>query len=197
MMNDSFVFYAPGSGTGVDLRAQFGIKVIAVRSFTADLRPRKVTVPGRSGAYDYGANYHEERELYFDCMVERELKKDASQGIDEFDDLKYLLCHGTRKGRIIIWDQQDRYYLGRLYQQENVQDFFQLKGRKLTLRFICDPYAYGLEPKILYADNNGIVSMTGGNRYFGTRQTPTRITIRNTGTSNISNIIISAFERRS
>jgi predicted phage tail component-like protein len=145
------------------------VKIIKHSTFTAGLRERKVIVPSRSGAYDYGANYHDERELVFECEILRELAKDIPAELDEFDDLKYCLSHGTQKGKIVIWDQPYRYYLGRIYEAAKVQDRFGLKTRQVRFVFICDPYAYGIEPHVLYTDINQI-SMSSGNRYTGTRQ---------------------------
>ena len=178
----------------VDMYMTFGIRCIATRHLTANLRPRKIVVPTRSGAYDYRANYHDERELSILCQVTRPLIKTEEQ--DEFDDLKYLLCGGKSKGRIILWDQPDRYYYGRVYDQDVVKEYFNLAGREITLRFICDPYAYGLEPKIFTTDSN-MLDLTESNHYIGTRETPTRITIRNTGDMPISGIQITTYTRRS
>ena len=185
---DSFLY------NDVDMYKTFGIMCIAHRSFTANLRPRKVVVPTKSGAYDYGANYHDERELQLECEVTRSLLK--NEEIDEFDDLKYLLCGGKSKGKIILWDQPDRYYYGRVYDQDVVRDYFNLSGRQITLRFICDPYAYGLEAKIFKTTENNL-DLIGENKYIGTRQTPTRITIRNTGSAPINGIQITTYTRRS
>jgi phage-related protein len=98
MTDDSFTY------NSVDLYKLARLKIIHYDVFMAPLRARKVLVPMRSGMYDYGAKYHDERQLRMECSIDGEIT-DA-----QFDELKYVL---SRKGpRLILWDKQDRYYVG-------------------------------------------------------------------------------------
>lgn len=187
MIDDSFEY------NKVDVFATYGIKMIAYNLFSPDLRERKVTVPTRSGSFDYGAEYHDERTLQLECQTWKVLTD------EEFDNLKWLL---SKKGRIVLWDQPDRYYYGRIYKQDLVKDYFQHCGRGFTFSFICDPYAYlydeetGFQqPTILKTSNGSLDMQEASNKYSGTWRTPTRITIKNTGSVPISGIQIIATEK--
>jgi hypothetical protein len=57
------------------------------------------------------------------------------------------------------------------------------------MEFVCEPYAYALEPTIL-TSTSPIIPVS----YEGTRKTPTRITIRNNGTTPMQGITITARE---
>lgn len=187
MTEDSFLY------NKVDMFQEYGIKMLSHNLFSPNLRERKVVVPTRSGAFDYGAEYHDERDLQLDCTTWKKL--DTA----EFDNLKWLLA---KKGRIVLWDQPDRFYFGRVYDQDVVQDYFRHIGRSFTLTFKCDPYAKkydeetGAEnPTILKTNQNQLPMQGSENEYMGTWKTPTRITIRNTGTTTIQGIKIIATEK--
>ena len=56
MMKHSFTF------CGVDMRERFGLIVESFQdSLQPKLRARKLDIPMRDGAYDYGAKWYEER----------------------------------------------------------------------------------------------------------------------------------------
>lgn len=174
MTDDSFTY------NGIDMYEQFKVKVLSSDVFMAELRQRKVVVPGRSGAYDYGAEHHEERPLRMQLEVTQQIT-DA-----QFDSLKYTL---SRKGRIILWDKPDRYFVGQLYDPAEVIDYFRHALREFEITFLCEPYAYALEPTILQSTAPIIPTA-----YEGTRKAPTRITIRNTGTTALRGVTITARE---
>ena len=53
---------------GVDLKQEYGIIIEEInRPFLPKLRPRKVELPNRSGAYDYGAKWRDEISLDIKC----------------------------------------------------------------------------------------------------------------------------------
>ena len=175
--DDSFTY------NGTDVYDIARLRVVSYDVFTAPLRARKVVVPLRSGAYDYGAKHHEERSLRIACTVDGEITP------AQFDSLKYLL---SRKGRIILWDKPDRYYYGRAYNAPEVLDAFMQVMRDFELVFTCDPYAYALEPTVLLTEMDSIDMQ--GNPYPGTRRTPTRITIYNDAATPMQGIRITARE---
>ena len=177
MMNDSFTY------NGIDMRETFKVKVIAYDTLLPERRQRRVIVSGRSGSQDYDANStqtHNDRVLRMECMVHGKLTD------TEFDSLKYTL---SRRGRIVLWDKLDRYFICNLYDPAEVIDSFQHAFREFKLNFLCNPYAYALAPTIL-SSPQPIIPI----KYEGTRQTPTRITIRNTGTVALSGVTITARE---
>lgn len=174
MTDDSFTY------NGIDMFQQFKIKVLVYDLFTAERRQRKLTIPGRSGAYDFDADEHEERPLRMDIEITGEIS-DA-----QLDSLKYTL---SRKGRIVLWDKPDRYYIGRLYDPAEVIDYFRHCKREFEINFLCEPYAYAVEPTVISA-NSPIMPV----KYIGTRRTPTRITITNNSDSAMRGLTITARE---
>jgi predicted phage tail component-like protein len=175
MTSNSFTY------NGVDVFEIARLRIIHYDVFSAPLRARKVLVPGRSGMYDYGAEYHDERQLRMECLIDGAIE-DA-----QFDELKYVL---SRKGRrIILWDKPDRYYVGQCYDAAEVLDYYHHYLREFELVFQCEPYAYAIEATVLTSDQPIIFT-----QYEGTRQAPTRITIRNTGSAPLSGVTITARE---
>jgi predicted phage tail component-like protein len=174
MVNNTFLY------NGKNLYELAFLRVFSYNVFAAELRARKVQVPGRSGAYDFGAEFHEERPLRMECFIERKIQE------YQFDELKYAL---SRKGRIIMWDQPDRYYIGQAYNAAEVLRHWQYLATSFTLEFTCEPYAYSLAPTILTSALPVIFT-----EYEGTRKAPTRITIRNTGNASLSGVTITSRE---
>ena len=177
MLKHSFTF---GS---TDVRKEFGVIVEGVdRPFFAKLRARKVVVPERDGAYDFGAKYRDELTLPIRCGTVSLLTQGAVR------ELVYAL---SQKSRLVLWDEPDKYYIGRLYDPGRIS---RIAGtmRKFTLNFVCDPFAYGAVDtlSIIGSEPERIL-------YPGTAHTPTRVTIKNIGSTNAENIIIRIREKRS
>lgn len=62
MLKHSFSF------GGVDMREKYGLIVEKAEDVLApDLRERKVEIPSRDGAWDYGAENYDERRLVITC----------------------------------------------------------------------------------------------------------------------------------
>lgn len=174
MQRDSMMF------GGVDLRSEFGIIVETVeRPFFANLRACKVQVPDKSGMLDYGSKYHDEITLMVKCGTISLLTQ------AQVRELVYAL---SEKQRIVFWDEPDKYYIGRLYSPGNIAKEVSVM-RKFTLPFICDPYAYGQTVDVSFA-----ASISP--QYNGTAEAPTRLEIKNIGSSSISGIHITVTRRK-
>lgn len=174
MTGDSFTY------NGIDVYDLAKLRIINYDVFMAELRERKVSVPGRSGAFDYGANYHEERQMRMECTIDGEITD------FQFDELKYTL---SRKGRIVLWDKLDRYYVGQCYDAVEVIDYYSHCLRDFELVFDCEPYAYATNPTVIRS-TVPIMNIS----YEGTRKAPTLITIRNTGATPISGVTVTSRE---
>ncbi len=165
---------------GVDMRKEYGVWITAYDVLLPPLRSHKITVPGRSGAYDYGSNEYGERTLRLNCDT-RTGKTRA-----QMRQIAYVL---SRKNRIALWREPDKTYVGRLYDPSELEDLGQVVY-KFALTFLCEPFAYG-ETKDVVLEGD-----TWTANYGGTARTPTRIQITNTGTTNATGIQISVAERR-
>lgn len=166
---------------GVDLYETYGILVERVEDdLLPALRERKVVVPGRSGAYDFGAQYYDERLLTLPSGSTRQLTR------GEVREVSYAL---SKKGRIVLWDEPDKYYLGRIYDATDLERVLRTM-RKYTLHFLCEPFAYG---ETVQVDFHGPVWSAS---YAGTQETPTRLQITNAGSTTANGIQITITEKR-
>lgn len=174
MTGDSFSF---GTYNSVD---DWGIVVIGHDTFLPPKRSRKINIPGRSGAYDYGAKNWDERTVRLECVLMRQMKK------EEFREIVYLL---SKKGRLRLWNEPDKYYVAELYDSPNVDDFYMEEMREFELSFVCEPFAYGSILTVPLASGRNRVN------YGGTAETPAVIVLKNTSESEATNVTITAIKR--
>lgn len=130
MPYDSFEFGGRNSLT------DWGIRVVKYDTLLPPKRPRKRAIPLRHGQYDYGATHYEERTVRIDCTLERKMSR------AELRDIAYAL---HQKGRLALWDEPDRFYIGELYDPAEIEDYFDEAMREFTLTFVCEPFAYSKE----------------------------------------------------
>lgn len=162
-----------------DMFTTFGIQLtqdgLPVDVLMPDLRARKVTVPLRHGAYDYGAKYYDERAIQITCVTTKVLDR------EDVREIAYLL---SKKAQIRFWTEPEKYYIGRVYAAPTLEQLRKV-GNRFDMTFICEPFAYGTQVTDNFTNRIYIPS------YEGTASTPTMIIIRNTATSgNAVNIRI-------
>ena len=171
---------------GTDMFTAYGFRIRKKHSVLKPaLRERKVVIPSRSGAYDFGANTYDELSLLVECDTIRQLSK---------SDLRELSLLMSKKGQIVFWDEPEKYYIGRIYDAAEIERVGGI-GTYSPFTFICDPFAYS-EPEyepIAYGYN--VESLGMAIDYNGTVETPTRLTIMNSGTAEIAAVQI-AIKRR-
>ena len=169
---------------GADMFQQFGIQItddgLPKDVLKPQLRERKVIVPLRNGAYDYGAKYYDERPIPVTCVTVRAgTRQDARE-------MAYVL---SKKSQIRFWNEPDKYYVGRVYQAPDL-DVLRKIGNRFTLTFLMEPFAYG----------DTITAPFDGTRYnveyAGTADTPTYIIIDNVGAEAAVNLQIVQTIRR-
>ena len=170
---------------GTDMFERFGIQIteegLPQDVLIPELRPRKVTIPLRSGAYDFGAHYYNERAIAVGCVTVRASTRDDAR------EMAYML---SKKAEIRFWNEPDKYYLGRVYQAPSL-DVLRNIGNRFTLEFIVEPFAYGVTKTEQMTDLFYLPN------YQGTAATPTYIVIENTGTIPATNIQIVQTNRQS
>lgn len=172
MTNDSFTF------GGVDMYQEYGIMMLHYDIVLPPLRKRKISIPYRSGSYDYGAKYYDDRIITVECDTRRSLTR------EEIRELSYTL---SKKNQIRFWNEPDKYYIGRIYDAGELK-YLGTVGHEFTLRFECDPFAYG---EVVQTEFTGTLKPA----YRGTAPTPTRITITNAGNTPVNGIQIRVRER--
>lgn len=166
-----------------DMFTEFGFRIRKRhRLLKPPLRERKIIIPERSGAYDFGAKYYDEITLLVECDTIRKLSEADKR------EAAYLL---SAKNKITFWDEPDKYYIGRIYDAAEIEKVGGI-GTYFPLTFVCDPFAYGRTV-------NAEIPSSGIFRpdYAGTAETPTRIEIHNTGSgATAGNVTIKIVKRR-
>jgi len=169
---------------GKDMYQMFGIQ-IAENGMPDDvlkpqLRERTVTIPLRSGSYDYGAKYYDDRPIQITCVTVRAGTRDDAR------EMAYVL---SKKSEIRFWNEPDKYYIGRVYTAPGLEVLRKV-GNRFTLSFLLEPFAYGQAVTAPFTRRRYTPD------YKGTAPTPTYIVIDNTGAGNARNIQIIQSIRR-
>lgn len=172
----------------VDMFERYGVRIrdngFAEDNLIPNLRARKATIPNRSGAYDYGAKYYDERELTIKCVV-----LGLSDNYKLIKLLREIAYDLSSKGRIKLWYEPDKYYVGRLYNAIPIGIVRNI-GAEFDLKFVCEPFLYG--DTIVKQFSGGTIDLN----YKGTANTPTRIEIINNGNTPIRGISITLTNRK-
>lgn len=160
VQRDSFSF------CGVDMLGAYGIRAVTYDVLLPRLRPRLLTVPGRDGSIDFGAERYEDRVVRLECDTRRRLGRDA---------LRELAALLARKGPLELWDDPGRHYVGRLY-DDVALEYLGCVGHAFELSFLCEPFAYGRR-----VDG----PLAGPIGYRGTAAAPARIAVTNGGGTSV------------
>ena len=159
---------------GIDLYTKYGILAAKIRRrLIPKKRSRKVVVPEKSGAIDFGSDDYDESEVEIKCITLRVLTG------DEIRQLAYDL---SGKGEIRTFLEPDRYYVGELF-DTSVVDYIGTVGNRFSLPFICEPFAHGEQVTENFTNNSRL-------QYNGTAKTPARIIIKNTSGHTIEGLNI-------
>ena len=170
---------------GIDMYATYGLQ-IADDGMPQDvliptLRSRKITIPMRDGAYDFGAKYYDERNgVQITYVTTRVISREETR------EIAYTL---SKKAQIRFWTEPDKYYIGRVYQAPTLEQLRKI-GNRFPLTFVCEPFAYG------ETHTSAFTGLTFDANYHGTAPTPTYIVITNNGDHTAVNIRITQIDRR-
>lgn len=175
MVGDSFTFIDKNS---LD---DFGIKVVANDSFLPQKRERKIAIPGVSGMYDYGVKNYEERLITITCVLTKKLTRAETR------EIAYWL---SRKGRLILWDEQDKYYIAEIYDSVDLETMPKETMREFELHFTAEPFAY---KDVGYTEITDTVTRIA---YKGTAETPCLLVLKNETNQPIKIATITATKRR-
>jgi len=174
MPYDSFSFGPYNSVT------DWSIRVVKHDVLTPAKRPRKTQIPMRSGMYDFGAQCWDEHTVRIECVLERKISRAQ---------LREIAGALSRKSRLRLWDEPDKFYIGELYDPAEIIDYFDEAMREFSLSFICEPFAFGrtvTQP-----------IRSGENRveYRGTAEAPCVIVLRNLSGADVQTVTITAIKR--
>lgn len=167
-----------------DMYQTFGIQItddgLPQDVLKPQLRERKVVVPLRHGAYDYGAKYYDERPLQITCVTVRAGTRDDAR------EMAYIL---RKKSEIRFWNEPEKYYIGRVYAPPSLEVLRKV-GNRFTLNFVLNPFAYGQTITRSFDGTHYVPD------YIGTAETPTYIVIENVGSGNAVNIVLRQTDRQ-
>ena len=155
------------------------------RTALPPLRRRELEVPGRHGRYDFEGNTYDNRTITITCHI----KADTFPGLRQ----KMRLVAGwlKNKGRLMFDDEQDKFYISRLYSQVPLEQ--QSRNGIVDLVFECEPFAYS-------SINTTEVTRTNEDPIFiynnGSVETPAEYTIINDGATSVTNIRIKLIQTR-
>lgn len=172
MMDYGFSF------AGVDMRAVYGLIVSKFNdALQPKLRARKLEIPMRDGAYDYGAKWYAERTVTIECATTRLLTR---------ADVRELSLTLSQKGELRRWDEPDKYYIGRIYDPAQIERMAGV-AKRFVLVFECEPFAYGQQQTEVFSRAKNLT-------YAGTARTPARITITNNTGAVLNGVTITMRE---
>lgn len=155
-------------------------------------RQRKQAIPFRSGTYDYGAKWYDDRILRVRCVWISEAVKRLSRA--DIREISYWL---SAKGKITLAVEPDKYYVGELFDGNDLvahYDFVTGAGStsdgEFELDFQCEPFAY--KEITTQTITNGTNDIT----YAGTAETPATIIVKNPNNFAVQDIKIVITRRR-
>lgn len=155
------------------------------RSLVPELRKNEFVIPGRHGTIDYGMNTYENRPITLQIGTFKNVTWEDLR-LKARDIAKWL----SGKGMLIFDDEPDKAYQASLYNYVGIEQVQLLPMGILSVVFECQPFAESLEyrqvnvPSITTKPYNVPLNVNG------TSETCCIITIKNTGTTNISNITL-------
>lgn len=169
MLDYSFTF------GGVDIREKYGLYVGSWQDVLKPaLRARKLTIASRDGAWDFGAHAYDERQITVRLV-----------GQLTYAQRRELAFALSEKHQLRYWEEPDLYYIGRVYNAAAIARL-PADAKQFTVTFTCEPFAYG---------KTTTLDLSRDIQYAGTASTPTRIEIKNTGSTAITKVRLRIRER--
>jgi len=161
------------SFNGINSVEKYGIYCVDSVPFIPPKRERKIKIPGRHGSYDYGSDSYDDIGLRLVCSC----LPDTSRAT-----LREISHWLSEKGRLILWDEEDKYYIGELYDGPRLSWKHTFAMDSFVLNFACEPFAYKDKPA------KNIIKGSNSIGYAGTAEAPFVISISNPNAFPISNV---------
>lgn len=177
MIGDSFEY------RGKNSRTDFGMKVVSSDVLYPEKRRETVHIIGVNGNHEIGDDTYDDRTVRIKCDW---LRKDEDVPRHTMREIAEWL---SEEGQLTLWNEVDKHYKANLYTTTEIISYAKECLLQFELEFICRPFAYGE-----FKSESLIV---GKNRpkYNGTQKASTLIVIKNTGTTPINKVIITATSR--
>ena len=111
------------------------------RPILPSIRQEYESIPGRHGTYDFSDRTLEDRLMEVDCSLIASSVADLRTKARQIASWLYR----TQKSQIIFADETDKYYLGKVTNQIEVEQMATIG--EFTLQFRCDPFAFSVQEK--------------------------------------------------
>lgn len=150
------------------------------RTISPTLRKNDFFIPGRHGTIDFGLNTYENRLITMQLSLAKKTMEDLRQ---QARDIANWL---SKSGALVFDDEPDKAYQAKVYTNIDIEEIASYGLSQVT--FECQPFAESLAyrqvniPGIITKPYNVPLVVNG------TSETCCIITIKNTGTTNISGI---------
>lgn len=152
------------------------------RTLAPELRRNEFVIPGMHGTLDYGMNTYEKRYI----PVELNLIKNSMQDLrlQAREVARWL----SRESMLIFDDEPDKAYQAKVYENIEIEQI--TTTGKSVVTFECQPFAESLEYRQVNVPSITTKPYNVPLNVKGTSEVCCIITIKNTGTTNISNITL-------
>jgi len=157
----------------------WGLKCISYDPLTPTKRERKTQAPFRHGTFSQGAGYYDDRVVPIECHLTKTHTK---------EELRRIIAVLSRRIRIYFWDEPDKFYVGELFEEVDVDVFPKRVNAEFTLPFVCEPFATGPAQRVPLVRGYNPIS------YNGTQETATLFILRARG-GNVQNPVVTITEQ--
>ncbi|NLY46803.1 MAG: hypothetical protein GX053_12580 [Tissierella sp.] len=152
------------------------------RTITPSLRKNDFVIPGRHGTIDYGLNTYETRLITMELSLVRKTMLDLR--VQARDIAQWF----SKSGILVFDDEPDKAYQAKVYANIDIEEIRAYGKARVT--FECQPFAESLEYRQVNIPNITNKPRDIPLNVSGTSETGCIITIKNNGTTNINNIVI-------
>lgn len=122
------------------------------------LRNSLVSIPGRSGVADFGADF-DYREIIVSCSILP--KKNFAALVSVLDHLAFWLDPMGGLKQLVFDDLPDRYFMARLSEKVDCERLLVRSAGSFDLKFFCpDPFAYAVNDEVFSITDTGSTTIT-------------------------------------
>lgn len=154
----------------------FGIYVRQYTPVVPPKRIRKLGIPLRNGAYNFGVKAYDEIVINLDLFCEKEYER------SEFRAVSAWL---SEVGKLYFWDEPDKFYQGEFEVYPSFDEYTMLRMHQFTCTFVAYPFALGETKTVAIANGTNNVP------YSGTAERPAYLKLTNTSGHEINGVQIS------
>lgn len=122
------------------------------------LRNSTVSIPGKSGVADFGADF-DYREIVVSCSIPP--RRDFASLVSVLDNLALWLDPVGGLKQLVFDDVPDRYFMARLSEKVDCERLLVRSAGSFDLKFFCpDPFAYAVSDEVFSISETGNTTVT-------------------------------------